>query len=70
MIRQYFIGQAQANSYDVIDLKLVFSDHFAIHNQAFEAERDGHWSKLGHDVVATALGALYERRLSDSLSSD
>ncbi len=65
IIRRYFITQALAKGYDVVDLRPVFSRHFETYGQKFESERDGHWNELGHGVAAEALGVLYEQKVPE-----
>lgn len=62
--RRNFMEQARAGGYDVIDLVPIFAEHFARHGESFESERDGHWNELGHAVVADALAAYYDGRLT------
>ena len=65
IVRRYFIAQALAKGYDVVDLRPVFSERYAADGQKFESERDGHWNELGHNVAAGSLGALYEQKLPE-----
>ena len=52
VMRQYFMSQARAGGYEVIDMQRVFVDHYRAHQQAFNWLRDTHWNALGHGLCA------------------
>ena len=51
-MRRYFISEARADGYQVIDMHPVFVDHYRLHEQPFNWLRDIHWNTLGHGLCA------------------
>lgn len=61
LMRNYFIAEAAAREYEVVDLQARFVEHYRIHGQRFEMPitmmisprfgLDNHWSPLGHEVA-------------------
>jgi len=71
-MRSYFIDQASAHGFEVLDLQPVFESDYARNSERFEFSIDGHWNRLGHWVVANAItrskvfeGAFGEADLGD-----
>lgn len=62
-MRQYFMTEAHARRFEVVDMHEEFRRHFREHGQRFEFERDAHWNAVGHEVFASAVkrSALYAR---------
>ncbi len=58
-MRRYFFKRSAELGYDYIDLHHVFKTHYQEHNQRFEFPFDGHWNKLGHQVVADAIQSSF-----------
>ena len=54
-MRRYFFKQSSKLGYSYIDMREAFSKHFTKHEQRFEFPFDGHWNKLGHQVVAQTI---------------
>ena len=52
VLRRYFMDEAEADGYEVIDMQPVFVDHFGAHRQPFNWPRDLHWNALGHRLCA------------------
>ncbi len=61
--RRYFTVQAKKMGYTIIDMKPVFSTHFAKNGKRFETKKDAHWNESGHEVVANELHKHYNSRL-------
>ena len=63
VMRRYFMDEARADGYDVIDMQPVFVDDYRSHQQPFNWLRDPHWNALGHGLCAEQVGrsrALHE----------
>lgn len=58
-MRRYFMEQASARNYNVIDMKPIFKNNFQEHGERFDFPRDAHWNELGHTLTADALHKLY-----------
>ena len=56
VMRRYFMDQARADGYEVIDMQPVFVDHYRSHRQPFNWLRDIHWNALGHGLCAEQVG--------------
>ena len=56
VMRRYFMDEARADGYDVIDMQPVFVDHYRSHQQPFNWLRDTHWNALGHGLCAEQVG--------------
>ena len=54
-MRDYFLEQATAQGYEVVDLHEVFRKDYADHGKRFEFRTDGHWNGYGHGVVTEEL---------------
>ena len=52
VMRRYFMDEARADGYEVIDMQPVFADHYRVHRQPFNWLRDMHWNALGHGLCA------------------
>ena len=52
VVRRYFMDQARADGYEVIDMQPVFVDHYRLHQEPFNWTRDAHWNALGHGLCA------------------
>ena len=52
VMRRYFMDEARADGYEVIDMQPVFVDHYRSHRQPFNWLRDNHWNALGHGLCA------------------
>ena len=52
VMRRYFMDEARADDYEVIDMRPVFVDHYRSHRQPFNWLRDNHWNALGHGLCA------------------
>jgi len=50
--RNYFIDEAKALGYEVIDMQKAFAEHYKIYKKRFEYLADRHWNGLGHAVAA------------------
>lgn len=55
IMRRYFRDQAEARTYEVIDLDPMFFSRYRITSERFEYPNDGHWNPAGHAVAARAL---------------
>ncbi|MBF0292870.1 MAG: hypothetical protein HQK86_12020 [Nitrospinae bacterium] len=55
VMREYFIQQAKARGFTVVDMQPVFVEHYKKHGQRFEYKTDGHWNGLAHGLAAKAL---------------
>ena len=55
-MRRYFMDQARADGYEVIDMQPVFVDHYRSHRQPFNWLRNIHWKALGHGLCAEQVG--------------
>lgn len=51
-MRRYFMEQAAARGYEVIDLQTPFMERHRLDGSRFEFPTDGHWNALGHEIVA------------------
>jgi hypothetical protein len=58
ILRRYFRKQAEARSYEVIDLDPIFFSRYRATSERFEYPNDGHWNAAGHAVAAQALQSL------------
>ena len=56
VVRRYFMKQARAGGFEVIDMQPVFVDHYRSHQQAFNWVRDKHWNSVGHGLCAEQVG--------------
>ena len=56
VMRRYFMDEARADGYEVIDMQPVFVDHYRSHRQPFNWLRDNHWNALGHGLCAEQVG--------------
>ncbi|MGA6997663.1 MAG: hypothetical protein WBZ22_15625, partial [Pseudolabrys sp.] len=54
ILRKYFREQAEARTYEVIDLDPIFFSRYRTTSERFEYS-DGHWNAAGHAVAAGAL---------------
>ena len=52
VMRRYFMDEARADGYEVIDMQPVFVDHYRSHGEPFNWTRDKHWNALGHGLCA------------------
>ena len=52
VMRRYFMDEARADGYEVIDMQSVLVDHYRSHQQPFNWPRDLHWNALGHGLCA------------------
>ncbi len=57
-MRAYFITQAQARGYQVIDTQPYFIARHSKDGSIFEFPDDGHWNSVGHEVVADAVSSF------------
>ena len=57
IMRNYFMREAAARGYEVIDMQREFLARSRDRQSHFEYPTDGHWNPIGHEVVAQALGA-------------
>jgi hypothetical protein len=55
LMRRYFIDQAKAKGYEVIDLQEIFLADFQKNHRRFEFPQDNHWSSYGHSILANAV---------------
>jgi hypothetical protein len=51
-MRRYFMQQAAAGGFEVVDITPAFAKAFARDGRRFEFPTDNHWNELGHSVVA------------------
>ena len=73
VMRRYFISQARADGYEVIDMQPVFVDHYHSHRRPFNWLRDNHWNALGHGLCAEQVGnsrALQRLRAGTAVAMD
>ena len=56
VMRRYFMDEARADGYEVIDMQPVFADHYRSHQQPFNWLRNNHWNALGHGLCAEQVG--------------
>ena len=56
VMRRYFMDEARADGYEVVDMEPVFVDHYRSHRQSFNWLRDLHWNPLGHGLCAEQVG--------------
>lgn len=54
-MRRYFVQNAAAQGFEVIDMQPIFSRHYQWHGQHFESPLDNHWNSLGHQLFAAAV---------------
>ncbi|MCZ6872440.1 MAG: hypothetical protein O7G88_02760, partial [bacterium] len=54
-IRSYFMANARALGYEVIDMHAVFGDYYRHNGKRFEFPKDNHWNSLGHGIAALAV---------------
>ena len=52
VMRRYFMDEARADGFEVIDMQPVFADHYRAHRQPFNWLQDLHWNPLGHGLCA------------------
>ena len=52
VMRRYFMDQARAGGFEVIDMQPVFVGHYRSHQQSFNWPLDLHWNPLGHGLCA------------------
>ena len=52
VMRRYFMNEARADGYEVIDMHPVFVEHYGARRQPFNWLRDLHWNTLGHRLCA------------------
>ena len=67
VMRRWFLTNADARGYEVIDLQPRFVRHYRRHRQRFEWPQDGHWNALGHErcfdaVAGSDLLSAFPRR--------
>src|SRR5262245_47349146 len=55
ILRRYFREEAEARTYEVIDLDPIFFSRYRATSERFEYPNDGHWNAAGHAVAARAL---------------
>jgi len=55
ILRRYFREEAEARTYEVIDLDPIFFSRYRATSERFEYPNDGHWNAAGHAVAAEAL---------------
>ena len=55
LMRHYFIQNARAQGFEVIDMQVIFSQHFQMYGQRFDYPLDNHWNSLGHQLFAEAV---------------
>src|SRR5262249_55135092 len=55
ILRRYFREEAEAQTYEVIDLDPIFFSRYQATPERFEYPNDGHWNAAGHAVAAEAL---------------
>jgi hypothetical protein len=70
LLREYFMAQARARGYEVIDLQPVFVEEYARSGRRFEFHTDNHWNDVGHRVAAQAVcrSALFSRLFAGHVS--
>jgi hypothetical protein len=63
LMRQYFMSAAVQRGYEVIDTQPLFLARHRQDGSRFERPTDGHWTGLGHQVVAEAIASssLFQR---------
>lgn len=54
-MRSYFMNEANNLNFEVIDMDIVFFEHYKKNNVKFEFPDDAHWNETGHRVVAEAI---------------
>jgi hypothetical protein len=54
-MRDYFMQQAAAGGFEVLDLQPVFIEEFQRAGRRFEYPADAHWNDAGHAVAADAI---------------
>lgn len=54
-MRTYFMEQARARGYEVIDMHPVFKTDYAERSQRFDYPGDAHWNSLGHGLAAAEI---------------
>lgn len=54
-MRVYFFNRAKELGYNILDLHVTFGDHYDLHKTKFEFPYDGHWNRVGHEVVAKGI---------------
>lgn len=54
-MRVYFFKRAKELGYNNLDLQIDFEKHYDQNGIKFEFPYDGHWNKLGHEVVSKAI---------------
>lgn len=55
VMRKYFIAEATAGGYEVVDMQFWFSEHYKMYRKRFEYPSDAHWNGIGHKVVFDAI---------------
>ena len=55
ILRRYFREEAEARTYEVIDLDPLFVSRYRATSERFEYPNDVHWNAAGHAVAAKAL---------------
>ena len=54
-MRRYFMEQARARGYEVLDMEAAFVKRHRLDHSRFEFPGDGHWNALGNRLVAEEL---------------
>lgn len=54
-MRRYFMQNAVAQGFKVIDMQPIFLQHYQKHGRTFEFPLDNHWNALGHQLFAEAV---------------
>jgi len=54
-MRRYFMDNARAGGFEVIDMQPIFVAHYAATRQRVEFPHDGHWNSTGHRLAADAV---------------
>ena len=55
LLRRYFVAEARARGYSVVDLEPIFIQQFQRDGRRFEFPADAHWNAHGHAVATEAL---------------
>ena len=54
-MRDYLIEQSRKHLFEIVDMDVVFREHFQKYRQVFEFQTDGHWNGLAHGLAAEAV---------------
>lgn len=56
-----FKKNAKENGYLILDMQLIFQNHFKKYKNFFEFKTDGHWNDLAHSIIHKSLLNFFDR---------